>query len=144
MLFTIKEEGKNLQLYIDGPDSILDSTRSYGINFCNLLPAILLIEGNWEVMAKIKTFQNKEYDFQITPDNNYKSFYKKNDFLRQQKVEDLIKNWDNKNSSIKISQQIFSIEDNFYLLPDIETLNNKKEKFYFEWVKYPLSNNKVF
>ena len=45
LLFLVEKKENGWGLIIDGPESILDSTRSYGVNFSNLFPALLLIEG---------------------------------------------------------------------------------------------------
>jgi predicted nuclease of restriction endonuclease-like RecB superfamily len=139
LLFQVKKKENDWEMLIDGPESILENSRNYGINFCNLLPAALLIKGEWEIFAKIQLFEKKDYQLKITPEDGYKSFYKKTSFLRQKKIEDFAGHWDTKNTSVKISQEVFSLKDNIYLLPDLE-VTKKKKTYYFEWIQYPLGN----
>ena len=140
LLFSVKEQVNSSELSIEGADSVLESSRSYSINFCNLLPAALLVEGNWQITANLQLLEKKNCFVEITPDDGYKSFYKKEGFLRQQKIVDLVKNWHSEKTKVRISEKIFSVADNLWLLPDIEVLL-KNKLFYFEWVQYPLANS---
>lgn len=142
LLFTVQENKNDSEIIIEGPDTILENSRGYGINFCNLLPAALLVEGEWKITAKIQLFGRKNFQFQITSEDHYKSFYKKENFLRQQKITELIANWKEKNTKVKMSNKIFSLKKNFWLLPDIEISFAKNKKCYFEWVQYPFTNTK--
>ena len=74
LLFLVEKKENGWGLIIDGPESILDSTRSYGVDFSNLFPALLLIEGEWEMIAEI-CIQGKlqNYLLRIKNSDNYKS-----------------------------------------------------------------------
>ncbi len=148
LLFLAEKKENNWSLIIDGPESILDSTRSYGMDFSNLFPALLLIEGKWEMIAEI-CLQGKlqNYSLKIQNLDGYKSHYFKKNFLRKKEIEVLVKNWnkqygENSLTSDKAltkaspSSEIFSLPDNLYLLPDFSIQKNK-QIYYFEWLRYP-------
>ena len=69
LLFLVEKKENGWILIVDGPESILDSTRSYGIDFSNLFPALLLIEGEWTMDCrnlhprKISKLQSKNFKF---------------------------------------------------------------------------------
>ena len=151
LLFLVEKKENGWGLIIDGPESILDSTRSYGIDFSNLFPALLLIEGEWEMIAEI-CIQGKlqNYLLRIKNSDNYKSHYTTKNFWRKKEIGELIENWNKKygakstaskstDKSIakaSLSSDIFSLPDNLYLLPDFSIQKNG-QTHYFEWLRYP-------
>ena len=151
LLFLVEKKENGWILIVDGPESILDSTRSYGIDFSNLFPALLLIEGEWTMEAEIciqGKFQN--YSLKISNSDGYKSHYNKKNFWRKKEMGELIENWNTKygakstaskstDKSIakaSLSSDIFSLPDNLYLLPDFSIQKNG-QTYYFEWLRYP-------
>ena len=140
LIFEVKKNTNYWELLIYGPEAILENTRSYRVNFIKLLPAILLAEAEWQITTKIQ-FQGKiNYQCKLSFTDNYKTFYKKENFIKQPKIHSFVKKWNQKNTLASVATQVFSFADNIYLLPDIVLTNKNGQKFYFEWVQYPLGN----
>ena len=141
LLFFVEKKKNSWSLLIDGPESVLDSSRIYGINFSNLLPAALSLKGEWKINVKILIDKNY-YKLVVHSDDNYQSSYQKNEFLRQQKITDFVKYWDQGKSNASFCNDILMLKENIYLLPDIKVNKNEKE-YYLEWIQYPLGNKEL-
>ena len=141
LLFSIKKNQYGWNLHLDGPEAVLDSSRSYGINFSNLLPSALALKGEWEINANIQIDKNR-YQLTIKPEDNYQTSHKKSEYFRQQKITDFIKNWKQEKTNAYFSSDILMLKENIYLLPDIK-ISHKNKNYYLEWVQYPLGNKEL-
>ena len=139
LLFNIKNENNSWILELDGPESILDSGRNYGVDFSNIFSAILLLKGDWEMKAAIYLAIKKQiYQLKIEPLDGYKSFYSEKDLSRNQIITDFVNEWNEHNSSdtAELTSKIFQLKDNLYLLPDFCIKTKKGKIYYFELLRY--------
>ncbi|MBM4352858.1 MAG: DUF790 family protein, partial [Deltaproteobacteria bacterium] len=73
LLFTIQETETGMIIQVDGPLSILEQTRAYGVRMASFLPALLLMDA-WEVAADVR-FRRRRYTFRLDPSARLVSHY---------------------------------------------------------------------
>lgn len=149
LMFAVREaDDDSVTLAIDGPSSILESGRSYGIEMANFFPAILLLKTPWTLQATLKVpGRHRLFRLEIEHDNPYRSFYREKGVWRHGKIVDLIERFNSKYShEYKASgeNRIFPLRDNRYLIPDlvIRSVEQADKKMFIEWLQY-ISDSKI-
>lgn len=131
---------REITFEIDGPSSVLENARSYGLEIANFFPAILILNTEWEMEATVER-SGVQRDFQliVTSDNAYKTYYHSQKCWLNEKVEDLVQRFNQKYNDKKLvagcENTIFPLSGNRYLLPDIKIIKGKKV-YYIEWLRY--------
>lgn len=146
LLFDVKKESDNFIITINGPESILESSRSYGIHFSNLFSALLLLKDSWKLESEIYLANRKQtYQLSIKPTDGYKNFYQPKNSLRKDTIKNFISKWNKENFTQKaeLVLQIFQLKNNHYLLPDFAIKSKTNKYFYFEWLNYYASQQEL-
>ncbi len=73
LLFAVQETATGMLVQVDGPLSILEQTRAYGVRMASFLPALLLMDG-WELAADVR-FRRRRYTFRLDPSSKLVSHY---------------------------------------------------------------------
>ena len=138
---------EQLTLQIDGPGSILENARSYGLEIAQFFPAILLLRESWELTAKLKvTGRNGIFDLELSDRDPYQTYYVEKGIWANEKVRKLIDRINEKYGhelTASIASDIVPVSRNRYLLPDIAFRQAKSNAVYqLEWIRY-LSPAKV-
>jgi len=153
MFDIVDSDEKQIVLNIDGPSSILESSRSYGMEIAQLFPAILLFSVPWKLEATLKVPDRaRNFKLEINDKNTYQSFYRKKNVWVNEKVVNLVNRFREKYAEdydIDSDTQIIPMKNNRYLLPDFKLqplhmndTTKKKETLLVEWVHY-LSETKI-
>lgn len=150
MFSVVDYNGREIVFEIDGPSSVLENARSYGLEIASFFPAVLILNTPWEMEAMVeRKGVTRDFQLLITSDNPYKTFYQPQKLWLNDKVEELVSRFNEKYSekSLKATCEntIFPLSGNRYLLPDIriagETQKSEKS-YYIEWMRY-LSPEKI-
>jgi uncharacterized protein len=149
LLFIVKEVSEQwMTLVIDGPAAILENSRSYGVEIANFVPAVLLLTAPWFLTARLKVPQRERtFIFELSNDNPYRSGYREKRVWINEKVEGLVKRFNEKYQDrfwAEATQHIVPLRHNRYLVPDFAIrLNGDRQgavaerDFLCEWVHYP-------
>ncbi|MBT4287942.1 MAG: DUF790 family protein [Deltaproteobacteria bacterium] len=141
LLFSIESTEIFTEITISGPSSVLEQSKSYGLELANFLPAIFLLKCPWQLSADVYSKQRKRF-FTLMFDHKspYQTHLKSSDFWVNEKVSDLIlKINEKKKSPYKASKsdKIITLSENRFLLPDFKIENKKeKSKYYIEWIRF--------
>jgi len=73
LLFVVQETQSGMIIQVDGPLSILEQTRAYGVRMASFLPALLLLEG-WKLTADVR-FRRRRYTLVLDPGMKLVSHY---------------------------------------------------------------------
>ena len=156
LLFLLEgSDHQQYRLIIDGPGSILDNSKSYGIELANFFPAILLLKNNWSLNALVQ-LPKKKYPFQleINSSQGYVSSYKTTGVWFHEKIKELIRLFNDKYQGqyhAEAESEIVPLQNNEYLLPDFSvyyanTEGGEESKGRLlckvEWIRY-ITENKV-
>ncbi len=142
MFEVVKTENNWLTLRIDGPSSILENARSYGVEVANFFPAILLLKIPWCFKGTIKVpGRQRLFKLEVSNQNDYQTFYRGKGVWKQEKVTSLIKRFNEKYSDThqaKGENKIIPLSDNRYLIPDIVINENgdTSKEIMVEWIFY--------
>ncbi len=133
-----KNKDKSMTVSIEGASSILEESRSYGIELAKFFPAILLLQGKWQLTAFLAIDKKKKpMYFKLTQDNIYQSTYPEKNTWSYLKIQELVQTIqdDHKAAKCKATTTIITLKNNKYLLPDF-TIGTGKNKIYFQWIRY--------
>lgn len=142
MFEVVESEEHKMTFRIDGPSSILENARSYGVEFANFYPAILLLNANWSLQCQLKVpGRHRVFKLALTSEDGYHSFYKEKGVWKQQKITDLIDRFNEKYADTHLAKgesQIIPLSDNRFLVPDLVIEDRKKQdlQLMVEWVFY--------
>lgn len=151
LMFEVTHQDKDwISFRIDGPGSVLENRRSYGLEIAQFFPAVLLLSSSWYLAADLKIpHRTRQFLLEISHDNPYQTFYTTKRFWLNQKITDLVARFNEKFAEswqADMQQTILSLKNNRYLLPDflIKTVvkTGKMDEFMVEWVQY-LSDSKI-
>lgn len=141
LMFSVVDSNETEIIFeIDGPASVLENARSYGLEIANFFPAILLLNTSWEMEATIKRKGViRDFKLTITSDNPYQTFYPSQKQWLNNKVEELVvrfnEKYGKKNILATCDNSIFPLSENRYLLPDLKIAKGDKV-YYVEWIRY--------
>ena len=141
LMFSVEDcNEREITFEIDGPSSVLENARSYGLEIANFFPAILILNTAWEMEATVeRSGVKRDFNLTIKSDNPYKTYYNSQKYWLNEKVEDLVQRFNQKYSDKKLvatcENTIFPLSGNRYLLPDIKITKGKKV-YYIEWLRY--------
>lgn len=143
LMFSIKNSDDELfVICIDGPDSVLENSRSYGLELANFFPFVLLLKGKWELGVTIQPPKRpRSFLVKLNENNIYKTKYQEKGIWIQEKIERLVERWNQKYESQYLAvceDSLISISNNQVLIPDIKIIsqNNHKLVYWIEWVRY--------
>lgn len=149
LMFDVREGDENtVTLAVDGPASILESGRSYGIEMANFFPAILLLKTPWTLRATLKVpGRHRLFTLEMQHDNPYQSFYREKGVWRHRKIASLIERFNSKYpNEYKAAgeNRIFPLRDNRFLIPDlvIRSVETPGREMFIEWLQY-ISDSKI-
>lgn len=134
-------------LKIDGPGSIFENTRSYGLEIANFFPAILLLNPPWELQATLN-IPSRRRRFQLTLNQQIglESPYSRKGVWNHQKITRLVERFNEKYGEeyeARPENQLIALSNNRYLLPDITIRHlSSSRQFSIEWIHY-LSDTKL-
>lgn len=74
LMFSVNYRDEEVRVKIDGPISVLEQTRAYGVRLASFLPALLLLS-DWEMEAELK-WKRKRCVFYLSPDEGLESHYR--------------------------------------------------------------------
>ncbi|MDX2471770.1 MAG: DUF790 family protein [SAR324 cluster bacterium] len=131
LLFEICHQSKlKLVLEVEGPQSVLDNGRSYGVEMANFFPSLLLLKCPWELDARLKRKGvDRIFAFLINQKNPYQSSYKEQGVWIQKKLKALEERFTEKYSkpfSARLTQEIIPLKKGAFLTPDLEIKKSKK------------------
>ena len=140
LLFQIHHQSKTkLVLEIEGPQSVLDNGRSYGVEMANFFPTLLLLKCPWELDAKLKRKGvARVFTFLINQKNPYKCSYQEQGVWEQGKLKALTERFSEKYAkplSVKLTQEIIPLKMGAFLLPDLE-VKKSRQTVNVELVRY--------
>ena len=136
-----------LTLRIDGPGSILENARSYGLEIAQLFPAILLLRESWELTAELKmSGRSGIFNLELSDRDSYRTHYVEKGVWANGKVQKLIDRINHKYGdrlTASIASDIVPLGRNRYLLPDMTLCKANSDVAYrLEWIRY-LSPTKI-
>jgi uncharacterized protein len=149
LLFAVTKSSEEwLTLTIDGPASILENSRSYGVEIANFVPAVLLLNAPWFLTATVKIPQRPRlFTLELSNDNPYHSGYREKRVWINEKVEGLVRRFNHKyhdHFRAEVTQHIVPLRHNRYLIPDVmirseggQSGDSTEPVFMLEWVHYP-------
>lgn len=73
LLFAVQETRDGMLIQVDGPLSILEQTRAYGMRMAGFLPALLLLD-EWELSADVR-WRRRRYTLRVDPTDGLVSHY---------------------------------------------------------------------
>jgi uncharacterized protein len=141
LLFSIELNELYTEICISGPSTILEQSKSYGLELANFLPIIFLLKSPWQLSAEVYSKQRKRF-FSLTLDHKspYQTHLKSSDKWVYDKVTDLISRINDKKKvpyKANNTDKIITLSDNRFLLPDIKIENKEdKTKYYVEWIRF--------
>jgi len=144
----IQADNNSFVLQIDGPGSILENSRSYGIEVATFFPAVLLLKGPWQLTALLKIPSRRRiFTLTLTEESPYRSYLQPKNIWTHERTAALLERFNEKYNpdySARLDADIIQLKDNRYLLPDFTVLaerNSGKGKpeirMQVEWVHYP-------
>ena len=148
LMFSVREgKGDWITIRVDGPGSILENSRSYGIEIANFFPAVLLLSPPWNLTASLKiSGRPRKFNLEISDDNPYRTFYRKKGTWAHQKVMELVSRFNKKYEAthrIAAEQSIINLSGNRYLLPDFNVRKydlpentDRYREMTVEWIQY--------
>ena len=143
LMFEVTGTEKNwLTLHIDGPSSILENARSYGMEIANFFPAILLLKVPWHLNGTLKVpGRHRLFQIELSNQNDYRTFYREKGVWKQEKVVNLINRFNEKYSDTHLAKgenTIIPLRGNRFLIPDIviKEEGNSNKTILVEWVFY--------
>ena len=154
LMFDVNEDQKEtLKITVDGPGSILENSRSYGLEIANFFPAVLLLKSPWQLKATLRIKgKPRKFTLELNEQNPYQTFYRSKGVMSHEKVKELVKRFREKFSDgykISTNHRVVRLRRNNYLLPDFSIkkydLKDSQERFkevQVEWVQY-LSKSKI-
>lgn len=148
LLFMLVETDSNwFTMQIDGPGSILENSRSYGIEIARFFPAILLLNVPWKLTARLKVSNRRRiFTLELTEESPYHSFLQSNNIWTHEKTVALLKRFNEKygpECRAESDPNIIPLKDNRYLLPDftVKATDGGKlpagKRMQVEWIHYP-------
>lgn len=140
LMFRVEKERQGiLSLVIDGPTSVLENPRSYGLELANFFPAVFSLPGTWEVKAQIKPQGKKgSFDFLVHQDSGYRSPSPPRDQWAQEKMVQVEKRFNeqyNPHYHARLIAEVIPLPGNRYLLPDLE-VSQDGQTLQLQWVRY--------
>ncbi|MCP4297474.1 MAG: DUF790 family protein [Proteobacteria bacterium] len=138
------EDDDGLTLIIDGPGSVLENSKSYAVELANFFPAILILNSNWSLQARLQ-IKGKSKNFKLRLDHNsgYESYYIEKGIWYHDKVQNIVEHFNQKYKNEFIAEptlEIVNLKHNQYLLPDFSVTHAKKKRnatnLKFEWIRY--------
>ena len=155
LMFEIRSQEKDWMIIgIDGPGAVLDNRRSYGLELAQFFPAVLVLDGSWQLTASVKRSPRaRQSKLEITDKSGYQSYHTRKRVWQHQKISSLINRFNEKFGEslvAKHEQTIISLKGNRYLLPDFavqpveKTDKNQpgETEILVEWIPY-LSYSKM-
>jgi uncharacterized protein len=148
LMFEVTETSENrITLTIDGPSSILENSRSYGIEIANFFPVILLLKESWQLTAFLKVpKRHRRFRMELSDQNSYSTFYKHTGIWNHEKVQNLTNRINEKYENqleAEMENRLIPLSRNRYLLPDIILKEPGGEKtLLIEWFHY-LSESRI-
>ncbi len=74
LMFSVNYSGEQVRVKIDGPISVLEQTRAYGVRLASFLPALLLLS-DFEMEAEVK-WKRKRCYLHLSPEDGLTSHYR--------------------------------------------------------------------
>ncbi len=142
LMFEVVEAGENqITLKIDGPASILENAKTYGMEIANFFPAILLLDSSWQLTAKLKIpRRHRKFKLELSDQHAYKTFYRKTGIWNHEKVLNLIDRVNEKYVDQLVAETgnlLIPLSGNRYLIPDIILKDKEGQKtLQVEWFHY--------
>ncbi len=143
LMFDIKNmDENNVTLLIDGPSSVLENSRSYGLEIAQFFPAILLLTVPWRLIAELKVpGRHRRFKLEITDQNPYKTFYQEKGIWKRNKIQNLVDRFNQKygeDCQANLLQDIITLQNNRYLIPDFNMQSSTKNsrEIQIEWIQY--------
>jgi len=144
LIYTLDSlEDDSIHLTIDGPGSILENGRSYGLELAQFFPAILLLQVEWELKATLE-IRNRPRNFflEINQKNPYQTHYTAKGIWKHERIEQIVSRFNEKYQDqykATLEPSLISLPHNYYLLPDFKVTLKKGKKtkpVMFEWIRY--------
>ncbi|KAK3584280.1 hypothetical protein CHS0354_035361 [Potamilus streckersoni] len=147
LIFHISDTRKNgsTTLQIEGPASMLENGRSYGIEFAHMFPALLNIHNTgWELKADIfsKRKAGAVKKLSVTSDSGYPALKHEQGVWFRNEISDFIDRWNvevRDFMSVAPAEEFFTDYKQICRIPDIvfSDPQHKNSKIYLEWLRYP-------
>ncbi|MCP4754450.1 MAG: DUF790 family protein [Proteobacteria bacterium] len=140
-------------LQIDGPGSVLENSRSYGMEIAQFFPAILLLSIPWHLKATLKVPNRpRKFILELTENNPFRTYYTEKGVWTHEKMIRLVERFNEKYADThraKTERKMIPLKNNRYLLPDFTidtTADSEKsdvgKEIMVEWIHY-LSETKI-
>lgn len=142
LMFQVEEskEPGMIKVKIDGPASILEHQRSYGLELAMFFPAILLLNGKWSLSAELKvTGKPRTFFLELDSTNPYRSTYTNRGIWYFDKLTEFINNWNQKTKTqlkAELSTEIIPLSGNRYLVADFQLQDPSGKIILIEWLRY--------
>lgn len=142
MFEVVDSDESKIAFRVDGPGSILENSRSYGVEFANFFPAIPLLKTGWTLKCQLKVpGRRRIFQLELTQKAGYHSFYSEKGVWKQKKITDLINRFNEKYAEshlAKSENQMIPLRDNQFLVPDLIITDKEKQssQLMVEWVYY--------
>ncbi len=148
LMFQVTEADKHwLSITIDGPGSILENARSYGLEIANFFPAILLLSVPWNMTTTLKVPSRKRrFKLELSHENDLNTFYQTKGVWNHERALGLIQRFNEKYSDemeASAENHLIALSNNRYLIPDIVIKDKQTNELYMvEWIHY-LTESKI-
>ena len=148
LMFTITSYQRQvLTLKIDGPGSVLENPRSYGLEIAQFFPSVWLLKEPWHLTAKLKIpGRSRIFRLELSDQDPYQTHYVEKGVWANEKIAKLINRINEKYPDQFIASTestIYPLSRNRYLLPDVCLKSVSGNRIYqLEWIRY-LSNEKI-
>ncbi|MBU2512080.1 DUF790 family protein [bacterium] len=143
LMYEVRDAEKEwLTIRIDGPASILENARSYGLEIANFFPAILLLTIPWTLSATLKIpGRHRRFTLELTDGNPYRTFYRERGVWKNEKIEQLVRRFNDKypdQYDANIENQLIPLRNNRFLIPDLIIRNQEdiNQLIMVEWIQY--------
>jgi len=140
LLFEIKSQTQDqLSIYIDGPTSILETARSYGVELANFFPAIVNLKGSWNLKAPVKVAgKSGRFIFECSQNSGFRSHYPQRSQWSADRLLEVVDRFNQKYAprlTADCTNYLLPLRNNQTLLPDL-CLKSGQRKLWVQWLKY--------
>jgi len=140
LLFIITTQStERLVIQVDGPTSVLETSRSYGVELANFFPAVLNLKGVWRLTAPVKVAGKKGlFTFECSHLSKYRSHYPKRTEWAGERLIEVQDRFNQKyGPSLKAqcTNRLMTLKNGQNLLPDLCLKAGKKE-VWVQWLRH--------
>ncbi|MDT8445684.1 MAG: DUF790 family protein [bacterium] len=140
LLFRVEQNRPSVtSLVVDGPTSVLENARSYGLELANFFGAVVSLAGPWELKAEIRLPDKKgPFYFMVEHNSGYRVPRRIMGQWSHEKILALEKRFNEQYDPgyhAETLTEVVGLANNRYLLPDLKITQGKKQ-LRLQWIRY--------